>query len=225
MLSGTQHVSLETSWKSGGHWRHLKGLSEACLCCPGNVFHWGCSLFSFAFQFFCFFSLVSPVFVQYKLLFCKALSLVIFLIGDNNKIDFFFKNSMSVICCSLRSGVNPNRFFFRVPKILCYYQLVNSGLVDKSKRKWLSSTLKAFLSAELHANLQISPRNFWFLSNCLILRLHDPYAHTAHNPLDVSVLLNNCSPQAVTIFRRDHTRKKITDTRGGLESLSIQWVL
>lgn len=41
MLSGTQHVSLETSWKSGGHWRHLKGLSEACLCCPGNVFHRG----------------------------------------------------------------------------------------------------------------------------------------------------------------------------------------
>lgn len=69
MLSGTQHVSLETSWKSGGHWRHLKGLSEACLSCPGNVFHWGCLLFSSVF------SLVSPVFVQYKLLFCKALFL------------------------------------------------------------------------------------------------------------------------------------------------------
>ncbi len=42
MLSGTQHVSLETSWKSGGHWRHLKGLSEASLCCPCNVFRWAC---------------------------------------------------------------------------------------------------------------------------------------------------------------------------------------
>lgn len=52
MLPGKQHVSLETSWKSGGHWRHLKGLSEACLCCPGNVFHWGCLLFSFAFRGF-----------------------------------------------------------------------------------------------------------------------------------------------------------------------------
>lgn len=52
MLSGTQHVSLETSWKSRGHWRHLKGLSEACICCPGNVFHWGCLLFSLAFLLF-----------------------------------------------------------------------------------------------------------------------------------------------------------------------------
>lgn len=41
MLSGTQHVSLETSWKSGGHWRHLKGLFQAGIHCPDNVFHWG----------------------------------------------------------------------------------------------------------------------------------------------------------------------------------------
>ena len=54
MLPGTQHVSLETSWKSGGHWRHLKGLSEACLRCPGNVFHWGRSLFSFRLSTFIF---------------------------------------------------------------------------------------------------------------------------------------------------------------------------
>lgn len=112
MLSGTQHVSLETSWKSGGHWRHLKGLAEACLCCPSNVFHWGCLLFSFAFLLFCF-SLVSLVFVQYKLLFCQAVSLVIFLIGDNNKIYIF--NSVPIICCSLVSIVNPNTFF-RMPK-------------------------------------------------------------------------------------------------------------
>lgn len=86
MLSGTQHVSSETSWKSGGHWRHLKGLSEACLSCPGNVFHRGCLLFSFA-----FFppSPVSPVFVHYKLLFSKAASLVTFLTGDNNEINIF----------------------------------------------------------------------------------------------------------------------------------------
>lgn len=62
MLSGTQHVSLETGWKSGGHWRHLKGLSEACLCCPGNVFHWGCLLFSFAFHLFLFLSPSKPCF-------------------------------------------------------------------------------------------------------------------------------------------------------------------
>lgn len=51
MLFGTQHVSSETGWKSGGHWRHLKGLPKACLRRPGNVFLWECLplfLFSFA---------------------------------------------------------------------------------------------------------------------------------------------------------------------------------
>jgi len=89
MLSGTQHVSLETSWKSGGHWRHLKGLSKACLCCPVNVFHWGCLLFPFP----CLYFYLSKAFClspQSKLLLCKALSFITFLISDRIKIDWNF---------------------------------------------------------------------------------------------------------------------------------------
>lgn len=140
MLSGTQHVSLETSWKSGGHWRHLKGLSEACLCCPGIVFHWGCLLFSFAFLLFCFFpskpcflSNISSCFAKlFLLLYCSSVTVI--------KIDIFY--SMSIICCSLGSGVNPNTFS-ECQKKLCYYQPVNSGLIEKSKKKWLSCALSS----------------------------------------------------------------------------------
>lgn len=116
MHSGTQHISLETSWKSGGHWRHLKGLSEACLYCPGNVFHWGCLLFSFAFLlvFLFILFLVRHVFVHYNLLLCKALSLVILLICNNNKI--VFTHSLSISGRSLRSGCKP-QYYWRMSKL------------------------------------------------------------------------------------------------------------
>lgn len=98
------------------------------------------AVFFFAFLLFCFvcFFLVSPVFVQYKLLFCKALSLVISLIGDNNKIDSFLLNVRNLLLIKIWCKSQ----YFEMPTMLRYCQPVNSGLIEKSKRKWLSCTKK-----------------------------------------------------------------------------------
>lgn len=93
MLSGTQHVSLETSWKSGGHWRHLKGLSEACLCCPGNVFHWGCLLFSFALLLFYLIPPVSHAFPNTSSCFAKLYYWLLAII----KFIFFIQCAMNLV--------------------------------------------------------------------------------------------------------------------------------
>lgn len=146
------------------------------------------------FFFFCFsaflFSLVSPVFVQSKLLFCKALSLVILVIAASNKIDIFYL--VSIICCSLRSAVNPSSFF-KIPKMLTASKFWADWKI-KAKMAYLLHIIishkKAFPSARLHTNLQVFPcKVFWSLLVCLILHfysIHNPYAHTTHNPLDVS---------------------------------------
>lgn len=110
MLPGTQHVSLETSWKSGGHWRHLKGLSEACLCCPGNVFHWGRLLFSFA--FWVFFPPSKPSFSLFQswYIFFKAFCYGYTAGQCNIKINLYFHKILTLFSLF---GVDLIIFFFK----------------------------------------------------------------------------------------------------------------
>lgn len=112
-----------------------------------------------------------------------------------------------------------NQLLIKICKSQCCYQTVKFGLIEKSKRKCLHVIITHKKPSCLVNSTQTCGLFFKLLSFVLlhlILHFHDPYAHTALNPLQVSFLPNNRSPRAV----KEEDKEEIID-RGGLhKSLS-----
>ena len=126
-------------------------------------------MFSFASLLFCFRTLCKPCLGQCKLLLCKDFSLVISLIGENNQIEKTFY-SMSVICCSLRSGVNASTFSDCQKCCASISQDIFGRL--KIKRLTLPPHINPFQFASPSETLQSDfVGSFVFLTQMLILQL------------------------------------------------------